>query len=111
MGNPLHYIIRMCAYVYARKYRRILTDGKHLVRPRKKHPEAFKKNASAFDLKRKGVSLQTQGRFSSNASAFWMERKGVFFYEQKQKEILHGNGHKKRSSAELQPLLTLNLIL
>ena len=36
------------------------------------------KNASAFDIKRKGVSLQTQGRFSSNASAFWMERKGVF---------------------------------
>ena len=69
------------------------------------------KNASAFDIKRKCVSLQTQGRFSSNASAFWMERKGVFFYEQKQKEILHGNGHKKRSSAELQPLLTLNLIL
>ena len=61
------------------------------------------KNASAFDLKRKGVSLQTQGRFSSNASAF--------SHEQKQKEILHGNGHKKRSSAELQPLLTLNLIL
>ena len=39
---------------------------------------AFKKNASTFDIKRKGVSLQTQGRFSSNASAFWMERKGVF---------------------------------
>ncbi len=39
---------------------------------------AFKKNASAFDIKRKCVSLQTQGRFSSNASAFWMERKGVF---------------------------------
>ena len=68
------------------------------------------KNASAFDIKRKCVSLQTQGRFSSNASAFWMERTCVF-YEQKQKEILHGNGHKKRSSAELQPLLTLNLIL
>ena len=68
------------------------------------------KNASAFDIKRKCVSLQTQGRFSSNASAFWMERKGVF-YEQKQKEILHGKRHKKRSSAELQPLLTLNLIL
>ena len=68
------------------------------------------KNASAFDLKRKGVSLQTQGRFSSNARAFWMERTCVS-HEQKQKEILHGNGHKKRSSAELQPLLTLNLIL
>ena len=36
------------------------------------------KNASAFDLKRKGVSPQTQGRFSSNASAFWMERTCVF---------------------------------
>ena len=39
---------------------------------------AFKKNASTFDIKRKCVSLQTQGRFSSNASAFGMERKGVF---------------------------------
>ncbi|WP_337788256.1 hypothetical protein, partial [Phocaeicola plebeius] len=71
----------------------------------------YTSNASAFDLKHKGVSLQTQGRFSSNASAFGMERKGVFFHEQKQKEVLHGKGHKKRSSAELQPLLTLNLIL
>ena len=61
------------------------------------------KNASAFDIKRKCVSLQTQVRFGWNARAF--------FYEQNQKEILHGNGHKKRSSAELQPLLTLNLIL
>ena len=61
------------------------------------------KNASAFDIKRKCVSVQTQVRFGWNARAF--------FYEQKQKEILHGNGHKKRSSAELQPLLTLNLIL
>ena len=61
------------------------------------------KNASAFDIKRKDVSVQTQVRFGWNARAF--------FYEQKQKEILHGNGHKKRSSAELQPLLTLNLIL
>ena len=40
---------------------------------------AFKKNASAFDIKRKGVSLQTQGRLILNASAFWMERKDVFF--------------------------------
>ena len=71
----------------------------------------LKKNARTFDIKRKCVSLQTQGRFSSNASAFWMERKGVFFHEQKQKEISHEKGHKKRSSAELQPLLTLNLIL
>ncbi len=39
---------------------------------------AFKKNASAFDIKRKDVSLQTQGRLILNASAFWMERKGVF---------------------------------
>ncbi|WP_419071567.1 hypothetical protein, partial [Phocaeicola plebeius] len=38
----------------------------------------YTSNASAFDIKRKCVSLQTQGRFSSNASAFWMERKGVF---------------------------------
>ncbi len=76
-----------------------------------RHIYPSKKNASAFDLKRKGVSLQTQGRFSSNASAFGMERKGVFFHEQKQKEISHEKGHKKRSSAELQPLLTLNLIL
>ena len=75
------------------------------------HTFSLQKNASAFDLKRKCVSIQTQGRFSSNARAFGMERKGVFFHEQKQKEILHGNGHKKRSSAELQPLLTLNLIL
>ena len=38
----------------------------------------LRENASAFDIKRPCVSLQTQGRFSSNASAFWMERKGVF---------------------------------
>ena len=98
----------MCAYACACKEKRIvLTEtkgfsGTHSV---------LKKNARTFDIKRKCVSLQTQGRFSSNASAFWMERKGVFFHEQKQKEILNGNGHKKRSSAELQPLLTLNLIL
>ena len=61
------------------------------------------KNARAFDIKRKDVLVQTQVRFGWNARAF--------FYEQKQKEILHGKGHKKRSSAELQPLLTLNLIL
>ena len=61
------------------------------------------KNASAFDLKRKDVLVQTQVRSIQNALAF--------SHEQKQKEILHGNGHKKRSSAELQPLLTLNLIL
>ena len=61
---------------------------------------------------------KTQVRFTSNARTFQFKRKcvldgtqGRFFYEQKQKKILHGNGHKKRSSAELQPLLTLNLIL
>ena len=108
MGNDLHYIIRACAYVYARKEKRIvLTETSGIFR----HISSLQKNARTFDIKRKCVSLQTQGRFSSNASAFWMERKGVFFYEQKQKEILHGKGHKKRSSAELQPLLTLNLIL
>ena len=59
------------------------------------HIFSLQKNASAFDIKRKCVSLQTQGRFSSNASAFGMERKGVFFHEQKQKEISHEKGHKK----------------
>ena len=98
----------MYAYVCARKEKGIvLTEMKGF----SSTYSAFKKNASAFDLKRKGVSLQTQGRFGSNASAFGMERKDVFFHEQKQKEISHGKGHKKRSSAELQPLLTLNLIL
>ena len=66
----------MCAYAYARKEKRIiLTETKGFPGTY----SAFKKNASAFDIKRKDVSLQTQGRFSSNASAFWMERKGVFF--------------------------------
>ena len=84
MWNPLHYIIRACTYVCARKEKGIvLTEMKGF----SSTYSAFKKNASAFDLKRKGVSLQTQGRFSSNASAFGMERKGVFFHEQKQKEI------------------------
>ena len=65
----------MCAYVYARKEKGIiLTETKGFPGTY----SAFKKNASAFDIKRKDVSLQTQGRFSSNASAFWMERKGVF---------------------------------
>ena len=36
---------------------------------------AFKKNASAFDLKRKGVSLQTQVRFGWNARAFFSRTK------------------------------------
>ena len=65
----------MYAYVRARKEKGIvLTEMKGF----SSTYSAFKKNASAFDLKRKGVSLQTQGRFSSNASAFGMERKGVF---------------------------------
>ena len=67
-----------------------------------------------------GINLQTDNYFqyTSNASTFDIKRKCVldgtqehFFYEQKQNEILNGKGHKKRSSAELQPLLTLNLIL
>ena len=92
MWNTLHYIIRACAYVYARKEKGIiLTEMKGF----SSTYSAFKKNASAFDIKRKCVSLQTQGRFSSNASAFGMERKGVFFHEQKQKEISHEKGHKK----------------
>ena len=65
----------MYAYVCARKEKGIvLTEMKGFPGTY----SALKKNASAFDLKRKGVSIQTQGRFSSNASAFWMERKGVF---------------------------------
>ena len=74
MGNTLHYIIRAGAYVYACKEKgMVLTEMKGF-------SSTFtpQKNASAFDLKRKCVSLQTQGRFSSNASAFGMERKGVF---------------------------------
>ena len=35
------------------------------------------KNASAFDIKRKCVSLQTQGRFTSNARTFHFKRKDV----------------------------------
>ena len=68
-----------------------------------RHIFSLQKNARAFQFKRKDVLVQTQVRFGWNARAF--------SHEQKQKEILHGNGHKKRSSAELQPLLTLNLIL
>ena len=33
MWNDLHYIIRASACVCARKHRRIMTDGKHLIRP------------------------------------------------------------------------------
>ena len=65
----------MCAYAYARKEKRIiLTEMKGFPGTY----SDFKKNASAFDIKRKCVLDGTQGRFSSNASAFWMERKGVF---------------------------------
>ena len=72
----------MYAYVCARKEKgMVLTEMKGF----SSTYSAFKKNASAFDLKRKGVSLQTQGRFSSNASAFGMERKGVFFMNKKRK--------------------------
>ena len=74
MWNVLHYIIRAGAYVYARKGKRDGSNGNEGIF---RHIFSLQKNASAFDLKRKGVSLQTQGRFSSNASAFWMERKGV----------------------------------
>ena len=76
MWNNLHYIIRAGAgaYVCARKEKGIvLTEMKGF-----SGTFTHQKNASAFDLKRKCVSLQTQGRFSSNASAFCMERKGVF---------------------------------
>ena len=92
MGNTLHYIIRMCAYVYARKEKGIvLTEMKRF----SSTYSAFKKNASAFDIKRKGVSLQTQGRFSSNASAFWMERKGVFFTNKNKRKYYTEKGIKK----------------
>ena len=71
----LHYIIRMCAYVCARKEKGIvLTETSGIFR----HISSLQKNARTFDIKRKCVSIQTQGRFGSNASAFWMERKGVF---------------------------------
>ena len=61
--------------MYARKEKRDGSNGNEGIF---QHIFSFQKNASAFDIKRKGVSLQTQGRFSSNASAFGMERKGVF---------------------------------
>lgn len=68
MGNTLHYIIRMCAYVYARKEKGIvLTEMKGFSGTH----SAFKKNASAFDLKRKDALVQTQVRFGWNAKAFF----------------------------------------
>ncbi|WP_304311142.1 hypothetical protein, partial [Phocaeicola plebeius] len=50
---------------------------------------------STFDIKRKCVSLQTQGRFSSNASAFGMERKGVFFTNKNKRKYYTEKGIKK----------------
>ena len=79
--------------MYARKEKRDGSNGNEGIF---RHIFSLQKNASTFDIKRKCVLDGTQEHF---------------FYEQKQKEILHGKGHKKRSSAELQPLLTLNLIL
>ena len=82
----------MYAYVCARKEKGIvLTEMKGF----SSTYSAFKKNASAFDLKRKGVSLQTQGRFSSNASAFGMERKGVFFTNKNKRKYYTEKGIKK----------------
>ena len=75
MWNDIHYIIRAGAYVCARKEKRIvLTETSGIFR----HISSLQKNARTFDIKRKCVSIQTQGRFGSNASAFRMERKGVF---------------------------------
>ena len=64
-----------CVHVRMRVRKKGLFNGNEGIF---QHIFSLQKNASAFDLKRKGVSLQTQGRFSSNASAFRMERKGVF---------------------------------
>ena len=61
--------------MYARKEKRDGSNGNEGIF---RHIFSLQKNASAFDIKRKGVSLQTQGRFSSNASAFGMERTCVF---------------------------------
>ena len=49
------------------------------------HIFSLQKNARTFDIKRKCVSIQTQGRFGSNAKAF--------FHGQKTK----GNSTRKRS--------------
>ena len=62
MWNNLHYIIRAYAYACARKEKGIvLTEMKGF-----SGTFTHQKNASAFDLKRKGVSLQTQVRFPTN---------------------------------------------
>ena len=70
MWNNLHYIIRAGAYVCARKEKGIvLTEMKGFSGTY----SAFKKNASAFDLKRKGVSLQTQGRLKCTENSCQFE--------------------------------------
>ena len=92
MWNNLHYIIRAGAYVYARKGKRDGSNGNEGI---SRHIFSLQKNASAFDLKRKGVSLQTQGRLILNASAFWMERKGVFFTNKNKRKYYTEKGIKK----------------
>ena len=60
-----------------------------------RHISSLQKNARTFDIKRKCVSIQTQGRFSSNASAFRMERKGVFFTDKNKRKQHTEKGIKK----------------
>ena len=62
MWNDLHYIIRASACVCARKHRRIMTDGKHLIRPGR--------SARSLQKKRKDIWFKTQVRFTSNARTF-----------------------------------------
>ena len=62
MWNDLHYIIRAGACVCARKHRRIMTDGKHLIRPGR--------SARSLQKKRKDIWFKTQVRFTSNARTF-----------------------------------------
>ena len=78
MWNNLHYIIRACAYVYARKEKGIiLTETKGFSSTH----SVFKKTQGhfAFQFKRKDVLVQTLVRLGWNARAF--------FHEQKQKEV------------------------
>ena len=75
-----------------RKKRIILTNGNEGIF---QHIFSLQKNASAFDIKRKCVSLQTQGRLILNASAFWMERKGVFFTNKNKRKYYTEKGIKK----------------
>ena len=79
-------------YVYARKGKRDCSNGNEEIF---RHIFSLQKNASTFDIKRKCVSLQTQGRFSSNASAFGMERKGVFFTNKNKRKYYTEKGIKK----------------